>query len=321
MSPPRASLESLRPVLKERLPPLNALRAFEVAARKLSFTAAAKELFVTPGAVSLHVKQLEDYLDVQLFVRETKSLRLTAEGERYLPMVSEAFSKLRQATQGLRGRQLETVHIAVRPLLCHRWLLARLGPLMDALPFCHLEIETELDRDPERQDLLLDYRPGVGADVCSVELFSSEVLPVCSPAYLQRQGLSALGADSDWSRLRLLHDRPLQGMAEYPSWARWLQAMGGVYEQKLEEGGGSASFANAMVCVEAARAGLGLALAPRLLVEDDLRAARLLAPMQTDMAGAQMLRQSYFMIYRKSALERTVVSRVVAALMPAPVSS
>jgi LysR family glycine cleavage system transcriptional activator len=316
MSPPRASLESLRPVLKERLPPLNALRAFEVSARKLSFTAAAKELFVTPGAVSLHVKQLEDYLDVQLFVRETKSLRLTAEGERYLPMVSEAFSMLRQATQGLRGRQQETVHIAVRPLLCHRWLLGQLGALMDAMPFCHLEIETELDRDPERQDLLLDYRPGVGAEVCNVELFSTDVLPVCSPSYLAGLGLQSLDVDSDWARVRLLHDRPLQGMAEYPSWSRWLLSMGLAYELKLEEGGGSASFANAMVCVEAARAGVGLALAPRLLVEDDLKAKLLVAPVALKGSNTQALRQSYFLIYRKAALERSVVRQVVQALTP-----
>ncbi|MEJ6007407.1 LysR family transcriptional regulator [Paucibacter sp. AS339] len=324
MSSSRAPLESLRPVLKERLPPLNALRAFEVAARKLSFTAAAKELFVTPGAVSLHVKQLEDYLDVQLFVRETKSLRLTAEGERYLPLVSEAFSILRQATQGLRGRQLETVHLSVRPLLCHRWLLARLPALMAALPNCHLEIESELDRDVERQDLLLDYQPAVGAELSSQLLFSTEVIPVCSPAYLQSLGLQGLSLDSDWTRLRLLHDRPLQGMSEYPSWPRWLQACGLMLEQQLEEGGvGSASFANGMMCLEAARAGLGLALAPRLLVQDDLREGRLLEPLagQTLASKAKPpselgpLQQSYYLVYRRAALDRPVVRQLLSFLL------
>jgi len=303
----RAPLELPRPVLKERLPPLNALRAFEVAARKLNFTAAAKELFVTPGAVSLHVKQLEEYLDVQLFVREAKGLRLTAEGERYLPQVSEAFSRLRQATQGLRGRQLESVRLAVRPLLCHRWLLERLPALMVDLPYCHLEIETELDRDPERQDLLLDYRPGVGAEVCSQELFSCEVVPVCSPAYLQGLGLTQLDAGSDWQRLRLLHDRPLQGMTEYPSWPRWLQSSGLTEPDHL----GSASFANGMMCVEAARLGTGLALAPRLLVQSELDAGLLVAPV----SSPSPLRQSYFLVYRRAALDRPMVRALLDRLL------
>jgi len=307
----RAALESLRPVLKERLPPLNALRAFEVAARKLSFTAAAKELFVTPGAVSLHVKQLEDYLDVQLFVREVKRLRLTAEGERYLPLVSEAFSILRQATQGLRGRQVESVRLSVRPMLCHRWLLERLPALMDALPFCHLEIETELDRDPERQDLLLDYQPGVGAEVCSHELFRSDIVPVCSPSYLKALGLKKIAAQSDWSRLRLLHDRPLQGMADYPGWSSCLQGLG-VQEQVL---GGSASFANSLMCIEAARLGLGLALAPRYLVEQDLQAGRLVAPLSLPEA-ALPAPQIYYLSYRKSVLEKPFVRQLLAQLLP-----
>ncbi|MDN3545393.1 MAG: LysR family transcriptional regulator [Roseateles asaccharophilus] len=306
MSSSRAALESLRPKLKERLPPLNALRAFEAAARKLNFTAAAKELFVTAGAVSLHVKQLEEYLDVQLFVREAKGLRLTPEGERYLPEVSEAFSRLRQATLGLRGRRLETVRLAVRPLLCHRWLLPRLPALMAAMPCCHFEIETELDRDPERQDLLLDYQPGVGAEVCSRELFSCEVVPVCSPGYLQSLGLEALDAGSDWSSLRLLHDRPLQGMTEYPSWARWLQASQLIVPELL----GSASFANGMMCLESARLGGGLALAPRLLVQAELDAGLLVAPF----AGPAPLRQSYFLLYRRAVLDRAPVRQLLDLL-------
>lgn len=307
----RAALESLRPVLKERLPPLNALRAFEVAARKLSFTAAAKELFVTPGAVSLHVKQLEDYLDVQLFVREVKRLRLTAEGERYLPLVSEAFSILRQATQGLRGRQVESVRLAVRPTVCHRWLLQRLPTLMGELPFCHLEIETELDREPDRYDLQVDYQPGVGAEVCSHELFRTEILPVCSPTYLAAHGLKSLGAQSDWSQLRLLHDRPLQGLIDYPGWASYLHTLGAQTQTQV----GGASFANSLMCIEAARQGLGLALAPRKLVEQDLAQGWLLAPVLD--AGGKSLgnSQSYYLNYHKPVLERAFVRQLVKLLL------
>lgn len=190
-------------------------------------------------------------------------------------------------------------------MLCHRWLLERLPALMDALPFCYLAIETKLDRDPERQDLLLDYQPGVGTEVCSHELFRSEILPICSPAYLKALGLKKIDAQTDWSRLRLLHDGPLQGMADYPGWSGCLQGLGG-----------SASFANSLMCIEAARLGLGLALAPRDLVAQDLQAGRLVVPLSMPEAALPAPQIDY-LSYRKSALEKPFVRQLLAQLLPA----
>ncbi|MFG6449693.1 LysR substrate-binding domain-containing protein [Roseateles sp. BYS180W] len=316
MSTPRAPLEPLRPALKERLPPLNALRAFEVAARQRSFAAAARELFVTPGAVSLHVKQLEDYLEVRLFVRESKGLRLTAEGERYLPLVAEAFARLRQATQGLRGRQLDTIHLAARPLLAQRWLLPRLNALLAPLPHCHVELETELDRDPQRHTVWLDYLPAQGEDLCSEPLFTSSVVVVAAPAYLAGLGLSAqaLDAAADWRLLRLLHDRPLQGVADYPHWLAMLQALG--VEQDLERQP-ALSFANGLMALEAACQGLGVALAPRALVGQDLQQGRLV--LACPPVAAQ--RQTYHLVWRRSAQQRTGVAELLQGLRAAALTT
>ncbi|MDX6751917.1 transcriptional regulator GcvA [Geminicoccaceae bacterium 1502E] len=256
-----------------RLPPLNALRAFVVAGRHLSFSRAAEELNVTPAAVSQQVRQLEDHLGCALFRRATRQLLLTDEGQACLPGLAEGFEKLAEALAAIEnldeGGQLT---LSVAPSFAGKWLL----PRIDAFAIAHPEIDVRIsaamqvvDFDAEDVDCAIRYGggdyPGLEVD----KLLSESVVPVCSPALLE--GGEPLETPVDLRRFTLLHDDGAERDASCPDWAMWLKAAGveGVDATR------GPRFDQSSLVLEAAVLGRGVALAKERLAEADLRAGKL----------------------------------------------
>ena len=255
------------------LPPLNALRAFEATARLGSVSQAAEQLHVTHGAVSRQLKVLEEHLGVSLFVKDGRGLKLTDAGVRLRDASSDAFERLRtvcaELTQG--GADAPFV-LGCSGSLLARWLIPRLGRLNADLPDLRLHLSAgEGDLDPRRPGLdalLVFAEPPWPADMQVYELASERIGPVMSPRFagyeqLRRQPPAAL---LDQALLQTT-SRP----QAWPSWAR----QNGLDAQALKFGQG---FEHLYYLLEAAVAGLGVAIAPEPLVAEDLRAGRLVAP-------------------------------------------
>ncbi len=255
------------------LPPLNALRAFETAARHLSFTRAAAELNVTPAAISHQIKALEDQLGVPLFRRLPRALRLTDAGQAALPILSQGFEKLSQAVEQIRAHsESGLLTISVSPSFGAMWLVPRL----ERFRARHPEIETRIDGTDRRVDLTrgdadvaLRYGPG-GYDGVRVDrLFSQANTPVCSPALLR--GAAPLHKPEDLRDHTLLH---IVWKDAEASWRMWLLAAG---LPDIDPTRGP-HFTQENMAVQAALDGQGVALVGDILVADHLAAGRLLRP-------------------------------------------
>ncbi len=261
-----------------RLPPLNALRAFEAAGRHLSFTRAAEELHVTPAAVSHQIKALEDYLGVKLFRRSNRALLLTDAGQACLPALRAGFERLAESVEAAR---LQSAHraltVSVAPSFGAKWLVPRLDRFYAAHPGTDVRVDASTRLvDPLREeiDLCIRYGPGSYPGLHVECLLAEAVVPVCSPRLLK--GPNALRTPEDLCRQTLLHvDTPI-GDDSYPDWAMWLAAAG-VRDCDAERG---PRFSMASMAVQAAIAGQGVALAGSVLVDDDVAAGRLVKPFE-----------------------------------------
>lgn len=259
--------------MTRELPSLNALRAFEATARSGSVSQAAAQLNVTHGAISRQIKVLEQELGTSLFVKEGRGLKLTDAGSRLRDAAGDAFDRLRDACAELSQSASDAPFVlGCSGSLLARWFIPRLGRLNADLPDLRLHLSAgEGDLDPRRPGLdalLMFAEPPWPADMEVFELASERIGPVLSPRFSRFQALehapaSALLGES------LLHtaSRP----QAWPSWARH----NGIDPQQLRYGQG---FEHLYYLLEAAMAGLGIAIAPQPLVADDLRAGRLIAP-------------------------------------------
>ena len=179
----------------DRLPPLNALRAFEAAGRLRSMRQAAQELHVTPAAVSRQVRLLEDFLAVSLFTRSHRAVKLTAAGDRYLKEVAKSLAGIRNATRhAIAGRGLRPLKIRSYTTFALRWLIPRLSSFHQAHPKIDVQLTTSLDFDFEKEDLDAAIRLGDGnwPGLQAERLVPHELVPVCSPRLLRRR--PSLGA-------------------------------------------------------------------------------------------------------------------------------
>lgn len=263
--------------MSTRLPPLNALRAFEAAGRHLSLTRAAEELHVTPAAVSHQIKTLEDYLGVKLFRRMNRALLLTDAGQACLPGLRKGFEHLAEAVDAAR---LQIAHraltVSVAPSFGAKWLVPRLDHFYAEHPGMDVRVEASTRLvDPLREDIDLCIRFGQGNyPGLHVEcLMADEVIPVCSPELLK--GPKALHTPADLRHHTLLHaDLPFKD--GYPDWRMWLAAAG-VKDFDAERG---PRFTMASMAVQAAISGQGVALAGSVLVEDDISDGRLVNPFE-----------------------------------------
>jgi LysR family glycine cleavage system transcriptional activator len=262
-----------RPVIDREppLPPLHSLRAFESAARLLSFTRAAAELHVTQTAVSHHVKQLEAHLGVALFRREPRKLSLTPDGAAWARELGDVFARLRDANRRLRARpaaRRPVVAVSVIPSLAARWLVPRLGRFLARNPGVDVHIspsERLVDFGAESIDIGIRYGHGRYPGLVVEKLADAALVVVCAPSLRARRRLSS---PEELRRHTLLHDD------EPEAWRRWLDQQG---VRGLPAFDGNVLTDSSML-VAAAVQGQGVALARWSLAVDDLEAGRLVLP-------------------------------------------
>ena len=256
-----------------RLPPLNALRAFEAAGRHLSFSRAADELNVTPGAVSQQIKLLEDTVGAPLFVRDPRGLQLTEAGGAALPSLSDGFDRLAAAARLMTERTgPRRVTVSAAPSFASKWLVPRLDRFQAEHPDTDVYVHADMalaDFASGEADLAVRYGQGAYDGLESVRLMAERIVPVCAPGLIT--GDPPLKAPADLARHTLLHD---EGQGEdAPSWPMWLRAAG-----VAADGTRGPRFNQSSLAIEAAVAGKGVALAKSALAEADLVAARLVIP-------------------------------------------
>ncbi len=273
--------------MSRNLPSLNAIRAFEAAARHQSLTRAAAELFVTHAAISRHVRLLEQRLEVELFVRHPQGVTLTDAGERYLKRLTPIFDDLVAATRELRADDaVSTLTISVEVPFATRWLIPRLGQVRAVCPHVELNIKPSDElvnfRDDEAQ---FGIRFGLGEwpDVTAIRLTNVEIFPVCSPDLIRGR---ELGGD-----LSSLRDFTLIHEAKKRYWQRWLELVG-VSEVDTQKG---PILSNIHFALQAAEAGEGFALGDNVLTRDALAAGTLVRPFAKTLA----IRRGYFLVRPK----------------------
>lgn len=264
--------------MARRLPPLNALRAFEAACRHASFSRAAEELFVSQGAISRQVAVLEAWLKVRLFLRHPRGVELTAKGSSFYGEVRSALDQVEQAARQVQQKPgAKRLRLKVPPTFAIRWLVPRLARFHAFDPAIDVQITTShakvnFDREDIDACIHSDTRPL--ADAACRRLFGELLLPVCSPSLLARG--SPLRQPRDLARHVLvcsLH-RPRD-------WPAWLRAAGvhGV------DGNNGIKVENSALAYQAAVDGLGVVIAQRTFVEDDLDAGRLVSPFALQVPG------------------------------------
>ena len=296
--------------MSDRLPPLNSLRAFEIAARHLSFRKAAEELHVTPAAISHQIKLLEEQLGVTLFRRLTRAIELTEVGRSFLPKLREGFENIAQAVERVRAYgRADALTVNVPPSFATKWLMPRLHRFVTANPDIDIRIlasmrlmDTSRHDFPDEQmvDADIDIRFGSGryphsrADL----LFPVSLTPLCSPSLLK--GMRPLSRPSDLRYHVLLHDDTLYLSDGRPDWEQWLRAAGADGVDPVR----GPHFNHSILGLEAAVDGLGVVLGIKELAAHDLAAGRLVAPFELSLA----MDAAYYLVSAEANAERPKVA-------------
>lgn len=270
--------------MSRRLPPLNAVRAFEAAARCGNFTRASEELCVTQGAVSRHVATLEDWLGVRLFERARHGIQLTPQGQAYYATVRAGLEQIEQGTRQIqRTPDEKRLRIKLPPTFAIRWLMPRLARFHAAHPDIDVQITTSHQRadfDREDVDVSIHSEPRAPQGAGFKRLFGETLLPVCAPGLL-RSG-PPLRTPDDLAQHVLLCS-----MNRPNDWPAWLEAAGA----RGVDGNGGLKFENAALAYQAAADQLGVIVALLAFVRDDLAAGRLVEPfgLRVETQGAYWL--------------------------------
>jgi len=286
-----------------QLPPLNALRAFEAAARHMSFSKAAEELNVTPAAISQQIRALEDIAGVKLFRRLTRALLLTDAGRIALPAMTEGLDLLAEGYTAMR-RQEEAglLTVSVAPSLGAKWLVPRLEGFRTLYPQFDIRIDaTDRLADFQRGDVDVALRYGDGNyDGMDVRCLMSELAaPVCSPSLLT--GIHPLRSPEDLRHHTLLHSQWRMQHPFAPNWRMWLKASG-LTDIDPEHG---PRFSEDNLVAQAAIAGQGVALVGQAVAAADLRAGLLVHPFGAPSDKHQSY--SYYVVYPKEDATRPKV--------------
>ncbi|AMV48472.1 transcriptional regulator GcvA [Paraburkholderia caribensis] len=299
-----------------KLPNMNALRAFECAARLESFSRAADELCVTQGAISWHIKRLEAYLGVPLFRRQTRAVELTEYGREYLPATRDAFDQIEQATVRMERLSHSRVLIVdVLPTLAMRWLVPRLASFNKENPDIEIHLLTSIKPvDFQRDDVDLAIRVGnppdsiarkgprinleMASDWSGIhpdKLMPDVLIPVCNPTLFSP--VDAPKSPTDLLRFSLLHNatRP-------DAWLDWFHAVNGTSPTSQLMG---PSFGHYFMTIEAAIEGRGIALVPKVLVQDELLERRLIVALDMPVQSTG----DYYFLCRKSQFDLPAIRR------------
>jgi LysR family transcriptional regulator, glycine cleavage system transcriptional activator len=256
--------------MPRRLPPLNALRVFEAAARAESFSAAAAELYVTHGAVSRQVRQLEEWLGLDLFERRGRRVLLTVAGRTYLSEISAALDRIALATQEqLRATREQIVRVNAPTTFALRWLLPQLSGFQRANPAVEVRLTTSeepIEKLGDECDVAIRGSEQKSAGYAVNEFLSEVRLPVCSPKVLESHPIHSV---QDLAHHTLLHSATYPGL-----WAEWLAASGnpGLVARNSQQ------LDHFYLTLQAAIDGLGIAMGPTALVALDVEEGRLVFP-------------------------------------------
>jgi len=268
----------------QHLPPLNTLRAFEAAARHLSFKKAGEELCVTPGAVSRHIANLEAFLGVRLFARRNRQVALTRSGKTYLREVQDGLTRIAHATAALDARRNDNVlRLKLPPTFAIRWLVPRLAHFHALYPNISVQVTTShdpADFDNDEVDAAMHYGAELGKDQSGELLFREALIPIC------RAGLVPRCTPRELAECVLLHSfrRP----DDWPRWFAHAGVPGISIKQRLV-------FENSSLTYQGALDGLGVGMAQVAFVADELKAGRLESPAPIQLNGAS----GYFLSYPK----------------------
>lgn len=270
--------------MARRLPPLNALRAFEAAARLGSFSAAAQELRVTDSAVSQQVRTLERYLGTRLFKRLPRGLLLTELGTTYLPVLTGGFDRLAEATLRLRSTGVGgLLTVATLPAFASGWLLPRLARFRDRYPRLDVLLKTSralADFRREDVDLAIRFGTGSSSETKSILLLNEEVFPVASPSLVPASSIPLPVAElRKWP---LLHDIDAHPDQPWLNWQKWFERAGVETSSALR----GLQFTDSIVLNAAAVAGLGVALGRGPNIEELLARGRLVRLTQESWSSA-----------------------------------
>ncbi|MCC2616012.1 transcriptional regulator GcvA [Aestuariibacter halophilus] len=277
--------------MSRRLPPLNALKAFEAAARHLSFTRAAEELFVTQAAVSHQIKALEEFLSMKLFLRRNRTLLLTEEGQSYYLDLKDIFIALQDATERLLARGAKgAITVALPPSLAIQWLV----PRINTFSLLHPEIDVRIkavDFDEgflgDDIDVAIYYGRGKWSGLQADKLHTEYLTPVCSP--LLFQGDKPLDSLDDLRHHMLLHDSSREA---WKNWVRHFHVPGINVEQ-------GPIFSHSMLVLQAAALGQGIALGHSVLARPEIVAGRLVCPFEEKLVS----RNAYYLVCHQSQAE------------------
>ena len=255
-----------------RLPPLNALRAFEAAARHGGFTGAADELCVTRGAISRHVKLLEEHLGVALFRRLPQGIVLTEPGRRFLPILTGAFESIGHGARTISAEKTD-LRIICPPTISIRWLIPRLGQFRARFPDIQIRLTTEFfewdsiqsgDFDLGFREEHRDQRP---PEIEVLPMFSMLIVPACAPQLLK--GPIPLEKPEDLANFTLLHESP-----DRHDWRSWLSA----FDVKGVDPQSGDLFPNLDMAVKAAVMGTGVVMGDVVLTRDEFETGMLVMP-------------------------------------------
>ena len=262
----------------EQFPGLRSLRAFNAAARHLSFTRAADEMGVTPAAISHQIKELEDQIGVALFTRTSRSMTLTREGEILSTAASESLEMLARAVKRIkRLENRKVLKVSASPSIAAKWLVPRLDRFLDQAPGAEVRVDvstTALDFERDDVDIAIRFGQGRYPGLKSDLLFMDKIFPVCSPRIITKE--KPLAQPKDLLRHTLIHlDYEAQGVV-WPNWKMWMLAAGiNDFDDKR-----GLHFGQTSLTVQAAIDGHGVALGDSNLVADDLTQGRLIKPFE-----------------------------------------
>ncbi|WP_462157801.1 transcriptional regulator GcvA [Pseudoalteromonas sp. GB56] len=277
--------------MARRLPPLNSLKAFEAAARHLSFTKAAEELYVTQAAVSHQIKTLEEHLGLKLFLRKNRSLLLTEEGQGYFLDIKEIFAQLVDATDKLLARGAKgSLTVSLTPSFAIQWLVPRLSLFHEKHPDIDVRIKAQDQDENSLQDdvdVAIYYGRGHWSGVETHKLHTEYLVPLCSPMLLT--GPKPLNEPQDLQNHILLHDTTRR------PWKVWMKTAG-VRNVQVNQG---PIFSHSSMAMQAAAHGQGVALGNLVLAKPEIDAGRLIVPFNHSLES----KNAYYLVFRESQSE------------------
>lgn len=269
---------------------LSNMHTFSVAAKCLSFTKAAEELFITQGAVSQRIKSLESQLGFNLFVRMTRRLELTREGERLLQALTHSFDHIFSEIEDIKFNELRgELYIGVAPTFAQSWLLPRLPRFQTLYPHLNVKLRVKaspLDFQHEPVDIAIYYGAGEHPEFYCHRLLDEYLTPVCSQEYFTRHLKGQCEHFAKADSLTFIHcSESLEASKPSHEWERWLKAQGNEAFRSVDVTRRHYAFNHGELAMTAARSGMGIAMARTCLTEKSVANGELLAPFEKVSAG------------------------------------